>query len=251
MELAALVLVAFAAGLIDSIAGGGGLLQVPGLYVVLGDGIPALVFGTNKGSSVAGTAVATLRYARAGTMPWREVSPAAVVALPFALAGAAAVSALSPSILRPVVLVMLFAVFVFTVRKPDVGRAAVEVPRSTAIVRSLALGASLGFYDGFFGPGTGAFLMFGFVRGLGLDFLRATAGAKLVNLVTNLASLALFALNGHVRWDLAIPMGAANIAGAVLGTKLAILKGAPLVRHSFIAVVVALLTKLAWDALRM
>lgn len=250
MELVILLAVAFAAGFVDAIAGGGGLIQVPGLYVVLADSPPADVFGTNKASSIAGTLVATIRYARAGQMPWREVAPAALVALPAAFGGAALVRALDPSVLRPIVLALLVGVFVFTLVKPSLGDAKVELGAGAVRGRSLALGAVMGFYDGFFGPGTGTFLMFGFVRGLGLDFLRATSAAKLVNLATNLASLILFAMHGNVRWELGIPMAAANIGGALLGTRLALSRGAPLVRKVFVGVVGALLSKIAWDLVR-
>lgn len=250
MELAVLIVVAFFAGFVDAIAGGGGLLQVPGLHIFMeGASVPD-VFGTNKGSSIAGTAIATLRYARAGMLRLGPAAAAALISLPFSLFGAMTVRAVDPTILRPLVLVLLLAVFVFTLKRPALGEAAAGVSESVARRRSLALGAGLGFYDGFFGPGAGTFLVFGFVRGLGMDFLRATASAKLVNLATNVAALALFATHGNVRWHLAVPMAAANVAGALLGTKLAMKQGAPLVRKALLGVVVVLLGKIAFDLLR-
>lgn len=249
MELVSLALVAFFAGLVDAIAGGGGLLQVPGLQVFMqGAEIPD-VFGTNKGSSIAGTAIATWRYARAGALRLGPAGAAAIVSLPCSYLGAMAVRAIDPTVLRPLVFALLFAVFVFTLRRPSLGDAAANVPAELARRRALMLGAVLGFYDGFFGPGTGTFLVFGFVRLLGMDFLRATAAAKLVNLATNVAALALFAMHGNVRWHLALPMAAANVVGAVVGTRLAMQQGAPLVRKVFLAVVIVLLGKLAFDLL--
>jgi len=249
-ELLFLVAVAFAAGLIDAIAGGGGLVQVPGLYLALDNRPPADVFGTNKGSSIAGTAVATIRFIRAGMMPFREAAPAALAALPASALGAFTMTRLDPSVLRPIVLALLVGVFVFTLKRPDIGDRNEAVAADTARTRSIAIGAALGFYDGFFGPGTGTFLVFAFVRLLGLDFLRATAAAKLVNLATNFAAIALFASRGHVLWSIAIPMAVANIGGAIVGTKLAIERGAPLVRKAFVTMAFAMLTKIAWDFAR-
>ncbi len=253
MELAILVVIAFVAGFVDAIAGGGGLLQVPGLALVLEGAPTADVFGTNKGSSIAGTAIATLRYARAGALPLRAIAPAALASLPAAYGGAMAVRSVDPTVLRPVVLALLVGVFAFTLARPEIGTVPDGTPPlrpAVAARRSIALGIALGFYDGFFGPGTGTFLVFGFVRGLRMDFLRATGAAKLVNLATNLAALVLFGFHGNVRWDFAVPMAAANVCGAMLGTRLALREGAPLVRKAFLGLVVVLLSKIAYDLVR-
>lgn len=249
-ELPFLIVVAFAAGLVDAIAGGGGLVQLPGLYVAFPERPPADVFGTNKGSSIAGTLVATIRFARAGVLPIRAAAPAALAALPASALGAYAMTRLDPGTLRPIVLALLVAVFVFTLRKPDLGAPEPASEAPPDLLRAVGIGAALGFYDGFFGPGTGTFLVFAFVRALHLDFLRATAAAKLVNLATNAAALVTFALHDHVILAAVVPMAAANIGGAVVGTRLALRDGAPIVRKVFVVVALGLMLRIAWDVVR-
>lgn len=237
------------AGCLDAIVGGGGLVLVPALFSLYPAAAPATLFGTNKGAAIWGTAWATAQYARRVTMNWRTLAPAAAAALAGSFAGAWAVTQVPGTGLRRALPVVLLAVLVYTVARKDLGR--VHAPRlGPAAERGVAaaIGAALGFYDGFFGPGTGSFLVFLLVRLLGYDFLHASAGAKLINTATNAAALTLFAATGHVWWPLALAMAVANVGGSLLGSRLALKHGAGFVRGVFIVVVGALILRTGYDA---
>ena len=247
-ELAVLLVAAFGAGLVDAVAGGGGLIQVPALFSALPLEAPATVFGTNKGSSVFGTAYAAWRYARRVDLPWRIALPAAAAALMCSFVGAATVAWLPKDVVRPVILLLLVAVAVYTALHRDFGIASANVPQR-GILSVLAVGAVLGFYDGFFGPGMGSFLIFAFVRWFGLDFLRASAAAKIVNGSTNLAALAYFVPTGHVLWGIALSMALFNIGGALVGARLAIRRGSTFVRGFFLLATMLLIVKFGHDTI--
>jgi hypothetical protein len=247
MLLALACTAAFCAGLVDAVAGGGGLIQLPALLVIYPDTPAAILLGTNKASSLAGTTSALLRYARAVPIPWRDAAPAAFAAFLGSFAGAHFATRLPAAAMRPLVIVLLALVAIYTFLRRDLGSAPSE-PRARGIGPAVALGAFLGFYDGFFGPGTGSFLLFGFVMLLGLDFLRASASSKLVNFATNIAALVSFAASGNVRWEIALPMAVCNVVGSQIGTRLALARGSGFVRQLFLTVVTALLVKLGWDA---
>lgn len=237
---------AFGAGLVDAVAGGGGLIQVPALFSVLPQEVPATIFGTNKCSSVFGTANAAWRYARRIELPWRIALPVAAVAFLFSFVGAATVAWLPRDVVRPVILVLLVAVVVYTAWHRDFGTPLpAAAPRGS--LSKLAIGAVLGFYDGFFGPGMGSFLIFAFVRWFGLDFLRASAAAKVVNGSTNLAALFYFAPSGHVLWGLGLSMALFNIAGAQVGARLAIRRGNGFVRGVFLFATFLLIARFGSD----
>jgi len=242
---------AFLAGLMDAIAGGGGLILVPALFAVMPGEAPAVLLGTNKMSSIAGTLMATLRYAWTVPIEWKAIIPAAVVAGLGALAGARTVSLLDPGILRPLIVVLLVVVAVYTVTRRNFG----GHPGQGRLLRHQrlalpALAGLAGFYDGFFGPGAGSFILFGLVHWFGYDFLRGAAAAKVLNLATNFGALVLFAATDNVLYAAALPMAACSIVGALIGAQLAIKKGAPFIRAAFLLVVIALILKLAWDWLR-
>ena len=249
MELLVVAVASLFAGLIDSIVGGGGLILVPALFAMFPQTHPATLFGTNKSASIWGTAVATWQYSRRVQIQWQAIVPAAGAGFLGSLAGAWVVTQIDPGFLRRLLPFILLAVLLYTLARKEMGRS--HQPRFTgrdeAFVAS-AIGLVIGFYDGFFGPGTGSFLVFLFVRALGYDFLNASASAKLVNTATNLSALTLFALKGHVWWHFALVMAAANIAGSLLGTRLALRHGAGFVRGVFIVVVTALILKTAYDA---
>jgi uncharacterized membrane protein YfcA len=249
MELLIVSFASLAAGFVDSIVGGGGLILVPALFAVFPTTHPATLFGVNKGASVWGTAVATAQYARRVNLRWVTLLPAAAAGFTGALTGAWLVTVISPGFLRKTLPFVLLAVLLYTLAKKELGRH--HTPRLTGHTETLAacsIGLVLGFYDGFFGPGTGSFLVFLFVRWLGYDFLNASASAKLINTATNLAALAVFAYKGHVWWHFALTMAVANVMGSVLGTRLALKHGAGFVRVVFIGVVSALILKTGFDA---
>jgi uncharacterized membrane protein YfcA len=249
-DLILLLTAALFAGFIDAVAGGGGLIQVPALLVALPAESPATVFGTNKLSSIFGTGNAAVRYARRIALPWSIALPAAAAAFVFSFAGAMAVAWLPKGVVRPLVLGLLALVLVYTVIKPDFG--AVSGPRlAPGLERQWALwvGAVLGFYDGFFGPGAGSFMIFAFVHWFRLDFLHASSAAKVVNFSTNAAALAYFAPSGHVLWVTGLAMAVFNIAGALLGARLALRHGSGFVRWIFILVASVLIARLGYDTL--
>jgi uncharacterized membrane protein YfcA len=247
LELLLLGSVAFFAGAVDAVVGGGGLIQIP---VLLGHfpqvAIPTL-FGTNKLSSIAGTGASLWQYARTVRIPWFVVLPAALAALVGAWLGAAVVAWLPREAMRPLVMVLMLAVALYTFRRKELGHAPTRELHPSDRWRAAAFGAAIGFYDGFFGPGTGSFLIFGFVRLFGMDFLRASASAKLVNVATNLSAIAFFASHGPLLWGIGLTMAVCNLAGAQVGTRLAVRHGSGFVRKAFLAVVTVLIGKLGWE----
>ncbi|MGF1644448.1 MAG: sulfite exporter TauE/SafE family protein [Thiotrichales bacterium] len=244
-SLALLLGAAFLAGLFDAAVGGGGLIQVPALFALLPQMAPAALLGTNKLASIFGTLSAVVHYSRALRLDWRFLRLAAPVALVGALAGASVVAWLPVNWVRPLVLVLLVLILVRTWRDGRRGLTATGAPTRPRFV-ALATGAGIGFYDGFFGPGTGSFLIFVFVRWLGQDFLHASAHAKVVNASTNLGALIYFAATDHVLWLLGFAMTTLNIAGAQVGTRIALRGGAALVRQLFFLLCIVLILRLSW-----
>ena len=252
LDLLWVTLAAGLAGFVDAIVGGGGLILLPTLFAVHPSALPATLFGTNKAAAIGGTAWACSQYARRVTMNWGTLAPAAVTALLASFAGAWLVTMVPATGLRKALPLVLLGVLLYTLWRKDLGRVHAPhlSPRREAL-RGSAIGAGIGFYDGFFGPGTGSFFVFLLVRGLGYDFLHASAGAKLLNTATNLAAIALFAAKGHVWWHVAAVMAVANVIGSLLGARLALRHGAGFVRGIFIAVVSLLILRTGWDALRL
>lgn len=250
LDILLLATAAAAAGFVDAVAGGGGLIQVPVLFTVLPGEVPATLFGTNKGSSIVGTASATWRYARRLPLPWEIALPAAATALVFSYGGAATVAWLPREVVRPLVLALLLAVFLYSALRPAFGAGGGRGLAGRQVRWAAAgAGAVLGFYDGFFGPGAGSFMIFAFVWLFGLDFLRASSAAKVVNLATNAAALAYFGPQGNVLWLTALTMAAFNLAGAAVGTRLALRHGGRFVRSMFLFVTAVLIVKFGYDTL--
>jgi uncharacterized membrane protein YfcA len=247
LEILALSAVALVAGTVDAIAGGGGLLTVPAL---LWAGLPPhLALATNKGQSTFGSLAALVRFARGGLVDGRRAAVTFPLGAAGSLAGAALVLAVPPAALRPVVIALLAfaAVFVGLRRGKPAASAARAASRPAALAVAGAAAAAIGAYDGFFGPGTGTFLIVAFSGLLGDPLARASASAKVVNFASNLAALLLFAARGAVVWPLALPMAAAQLAGGWIGAHLAVRRGDALVRGVVVAVTLALAAKLAWD----
>jgi uncharacterized protein len=232
--------------------GGGGLIQVPALFAGYAASSPAVLLGTNKLGSICGTTGAVLRYMRVVRIPWRALLPAAAVAFVAALAGASLVSALSPALFRPLVPAMLTVVLLYVLWHRDLG--ARHAPIAFSFRRGcLALTAigGIGLYDGFFGPGTGSFLMLLFIRLYGFDFLHASAGARALNVATNAGALLFFGIHGEIHWGLGVALGVCNAAGGVLGAHTAIKHGSRFVRLAYITIVIALIAKTGADAWRL
>jgi uncharacterized membrane protein YfcA len=248
VELLLAALASGLAGFIDAIVGGGGLVLLPALFGIYPQLPPATLMGTNKGAAVWGTAWATAQYARRVRLNWRTLLPGVCAALAGAFAGAWTVTVIDPSALRKALPFVLLAVLLYTLKRKDLGQH--HAPRFVGGHEAgvtAAVGALVGFYDGFFGPGTGSFFVFLFVRGLGYDFLHASASAKLLNTATNFAALLLFTWKGHVWWQVALLLAVANVAGSLVGTRLALRHGAGFVRAVFLIVVGLLILKTGYD----
>ena len=249
VELALVTLASLAAGFVNSVAGGGGLIQIPVFFGLFPTAPPATLFGTSKASMVWGTAWAAGSYIRHVRLPTRTLIPAILMALAGGLAGAWLVTQVSADWLRKLLPVMLTLVLVASLWTKDLGR--VHAPdhasrREPAMAAAIAGG--LGMYDGFFGPGTGSFFIFLFIKLLGYDFLHAVAFAKILNTATNLSALVCLGLTGNVWWHFMPVMAVANVCGSFLGTRTALRHGTRFIRPMFLAVVAVLILKTARDA---
>ena len=239
-----LLAASFFAGFIDSIAGGGGLIQLPALLIGLPKSETAEVLGTNKLSAVFGTTTAAALYRKQIKPDPKILIAMGVPAFLGSAGGAVLASKIPTSSMRPMVLVLLIIVAVYTWFKPDLGKFENlrHLPKRRVQIAVLA-GIVIGFYDGIFGPGTGSFLMLILVASLGYAFITASAIAKVVNVATNVGAIMVFGINGAVLWQIGIILGIANITGAVIGARLAIKGGSTLVRKVFLLVTVALIVK--------
>ena len=249
MEYLYLCSLAFLAGFIDAMAGGGGLIQLPALFLFLPLDLAknaTAILGTNKFSSICGTGLAIIQYRKQIQIPWLLVLPTSVVAFIFSFLGAKTVSFLPTAFLKPMVFVLLALVAIYTILKPNLG---LETRRkhSHEIWIGICIGMIIGFYDGFFGPGTGSFLTLAFVGLIGLDFLSATASTKVVNFSTNLSAVIFFAVTGNIYYTYALPMALCNMTGAFIGTRLAVYKGSRFVRLVFLFVIFFMIVRFAWD----
>lgn len=239
-----LLLASFFAGFVDSIAGGGGLIQLPALLIGLPKSTTAEVLGTNKLSAVFGTTTAATLYRKQIKPDPKILIAMGVPAFLGSAGGAVLASKIPTSSMRPMVLVLLIVVAIYTWFKPDLGKFENLKHRSGKRVQIAALaGAVIGFYDGIFGPGTGSFLMLILVASLGYAFITASAIAKVVNVATNVGAILVFGIHGAVIWQIGIIMGMANITGAIIGSRLAIKGGSTLVRKVFLLVTIALIIK--------
>jgi uncharacterized protein len=250
LTLVLLGLAALAAGWVDAVVGGGGLIQLPALLVGLPGATPQQVLATNKLASICGTTGSAITYGRRVRPPWRPAALMAAAALAGSAAGAALSGLLPIRVFRPLVLGLLIAVAWYTWRRPELGRSAGR-PRvgRPHLVGMAGTGALLGGYDGLFGPGTGSFLVFSLVSLFGYAFLPASATAKVVNAATNLGALAVFVPAGAPLWRIGLIMGGANLAGAYLGARTAVARGSGFVRMVFLLVVAALVLRLGLDVL--
>jgi len=242
--LALLFFAGLSAGFIDAIAGGGGLISVPAL---LWAGLPPqIALGTNKMQSTWGTLLAVSRYARAGLVRWNEVRLAVLVTFVFAMLGTYVVTQVSNEVLKKIVPWLLLSIAGYAMLSPRFGQQSVRARLSPGVFACLG-GSVLGFYDGFFGPGTGSFWTVACLSLLGLELTRATAYTKVANLTSNVASLLVFIFAARIRYDIAAVMIAGQLIGARLGSGMVIRHGAPFIRIVFLIVVFAMVAKLLWD----
>ncbi|WP_168384180.1 sulfite exporter TauE/SafE family protein [Acinetobacter indicus] len=243
-----LIVFAFMAGAIDAAVGGGGLIQIPALMSSLPQVAPATVFGTNKLASIFGTASAAFSYLKQVRLPWKLLGVIALCSFISSFLGAASVTLIPVAFLKPFVLIMLIVIAIYTFTKKQFGRVHIQQKLNAKMLILAALGSLLiGFYDGIFGPGTGSFFIFFFIRYLSVDFLHASALSKIGNFTTNLAALSFFVPTGHVLFQLGACMAVANILGSLLGVRLALKYGSGFIRIVFLILVSVLIIRMAYQ----
>lgn len=239
---------AFAAGFIDAIVGGGGLVQTPVLFMTFPQYSVATLLGTTKIPSFSGTAVSLYQYSKHVTIQWKLVFWIALTAFAAAMTGSWAVTFISNAAFKPIILVCLIVVAIYTYSKKNFGQhQEKDVSFKQALFRGMISALLIGFYDGFIGPGTGSFLVLVFISLLHFDFMHASAHAKTVNLATNIASITFFVSTGHVLFEIALPMAMCNMLGGFVGTRYALLKGNAFIRVFFLVVVCGTILRFAYD----
>jgi len=243
-----LFLAAGFAGLVDALAGGGGLVQLPALLVGLPNTPTATILGTNKLPSFFGTTSAVYTYIRRLKPDIALTSAMALPAFVGSMSGASVAALIPKEVFKPIILVALICVATYTWRKKELGlNQEIKYSRPIRLLIAAFAGLFLGFYDGIFGPGTGSFLLLILVATLGYAFLQASVTAKIVNWSTNLGALLIFGYNSQIIWTLGLIMATANITGAIIGARLAIKGGSTLIRKAFLLVTCLLIIRLAFD----
>lgn len=241
------VVAGFAAGWIDAVVGGGGLLQLPAVLLIPGIS-PLQALATNKMGSIFGTTTSAVTYYRRVKPDLRTALPMAAVAMCGSLGGAALAANLPASVFKPIIVAALVAVALFTAFKPNIGElTALRHTGHRHYILAALIGGVIGFYDGLIGPGTGTFLIIALVSLMGYAFLEASAKAKIVNVATNAGALMFFLPHGSILWGLGLVLGGANMAGGYLGARTAVKQGNKFIRVVFLVVVAALIVKLGID----
>ncbi len=247
-DLIILCIAAFAAGFIDAIVGGGGLVQTPATLITLPQYPVATLLGTTKIPSFTGTSIASYQYAKRIKVQWKLLAIMCSIALIAAIIGSYTVSIVSNRFMKPVIFCVLIAVAVYTYTKKDFGTASEKnLHAKHEFLYGSVFAIILGFYDGFIGPGAGSFLILFFIGVLGFDFLKASAHAKFVNLATNIGSIIYFSGSGHILYHYAIPMAACNVSGSFLGARLALIKGNRFIRIFFLLVIAGTIIRFGYD----
>ncbi len=241
-------IIGFAAGFLDSIVGGGGLIATPAMLNLFPSFNILQIIATNRTSSIAGTSVAAWNYLKTGHIPLKVLFFAGISACVAALVGAELATYIAPKILKSIVLVIIVILAIYTFFKKDFGQeeklryTAEQLPFVAAMI-----GAICGFYNGLIGPGTGTILVFVFVSMTGMSFLKASAISKTTNVSGDIGSWAILCYKGYVFWQAAIPLVIGNMIGSYIGSKLAIFKGSKFIRIIFLGVVTALIVKVLYD----
>ena len=243
-----LIFIAFFAGAIDAAVGGGGLIQIPALMGALPHTSTATIFGTNKLASICGTASAAFSYLRQVKLEWKLLAVVAITACMSSFGGAACVSMIPQEVLKPFVLFMLIVIAIYTLIKKQFGQHHVQQQLTTKMLILAGIGGlTIGFYDGIFGPGTGSFFIFFFIKYLNFDFLHASALSKIGNFMTNFAALSFFVPTGHILLSLGLMMAVANVCGSLVGVKMTLKYGSGFIRILFLILVSILICRLAYQ----
>ncbi|WP_375055184.1 TSUP family transporter [Zobellella sp. DQSA1] len=244
LTLGLLALAALLAGFIDAIAGGGGLITIPAL---LATGMPpTMALATNKLQSSFGAFSATLYYLRRGLIDWRSMKWAVACTFVGSVLGTLLVQRIDASLLQKVLPFLLAAFALYFLFSPRIGDED-RHRRLGMIPFALLVGTGVGFYDGFFGPGTGSFFALGFIALAGFSMARATAHTKLLNFTSNIASLLFFILGGQVAWVVGLSMALGQIVGARLGSKMVVTRGTSIIRPMLVTVSLVMSVRLLWQ----
>lgn len=250
-DISIFIIIAFAslfAGFIDAIVGGGGLIQFPAFMILFPNTSVPTAFGTNKIAGLSGTSIAAVQYAKRVKFNWRLLTMTAITSFVFSFIGAKLVSRIDVDVLKPFIFFVLIAIAIYTFKKKDFGTMATkQIADDKKYFYGIILGILIGFYDGFLGPGTGSFLVLGFVALLGFEFLEASAYAKVINCVTNISALYVFISQGNYILEIAIIMAVFNVLGSVIGSRMAILKGNTFIRKIFLFVVCIMIIRYGYD----
>ena len=250
MELSTILflcLIAFLAGYVDAVVGGGGLIQVPAGLILMPTQAVSTVIGTLKVPSFIGTCFATYQYLQKVKIPLLRILLFTSIAFASAFSGSLLLTRMSNQFMKPVIFFVLLVMAIYTFTKKDLGQSLQKEDIKYATIKGVMICLFIGFYDGFIGPGAGSLFVLAFISILGYDFLHASAHAKIVNLSTNLGSLILFIGKGVILWPVAIPMSICNATGGFFGSRMALKKGNQFIRKIFLIVIVATLLRLGYD----
>jgi len=243
-----LVISTFVAGFIDAVVGGGGLIQLPALLIQLPQTVVPVILGTNKIAALTGTSLAAQRYARHITFDYRLLAVVGLFAFLFARLGALSLHFFNPEILKPLIFILLLLIAIYTFIKKDLGQiSSKKLTLQKQLIYGSLLAMIVGFYDGFIGPGTGSFLVLGFVVLLGFEFLQASAYAKLINVVTNVSALFVFVQQGNYLLELAMLLSLSNGVGSLIGSITALKRGNGFIRKIFLVLVIIMLFRYGFD----
>ncbi len=252
LTLLLLSVLAFIAGFIDAVVGGGGLIQLPALLITLPNSPLPTIFGTNKIAALSGTSMAAIQYARKIRLNLNLLISISLSAFIASYYGAKTVSIINPATLKPIILVILIAIAIYTFVKKDLGKLVTrQLTHSKQLFFGISIGLIIGFYDGFFGPGTGSFFVLAFVLILGFEFVQASAYAKIVNCMTNISALIVFIRQGNFILGIAVLMAVFNIAGGILGSRMALRRGNSFIRIFFLIVVTILIIRYGYDVIKL
>lgn len=248
LVIISLILLSFVAGFIDAIVGGGGLIQLPALLINMPNQPLLTLFGTNKIAALTGTSVAAYQYSRRIKFDYKLLITISFFSFVASFLGAKAVSFIKVEKLKPIILIILILIAIYTFIKKDLGSVQTkQLARNKQILFGSIIGIVVGFYDGFFGPGTGSFFVLGFVVILGFEFVNASAYSKIINCMTNISALIVFIKNGDYILEIAILMSVFNIVGSLIGSRIALKKGNGFVRIIFLVIVSIMILRYGYD----
>ena len=250
MEISTIILlclIAFLAGYVDAVVGGGGLIQVPAGLILMPTQPVSTVIGSLKVPSFIGTCFATYQYLQRVKIPILRILLFTSIAFTAAYSGSLLLTSISSQFMKPVIFFVLLAMAIYTFTKKELGQSVKKDQIKFPMLKGIFICLLIGFYDGFIGPGAGSLFVLAFIAILGYDFMQASAHAKIVNLSTNLGSLILFIGKGVILWPVAIPMSICNATGGFFGSRMALKKGNQFIRKIFLIVIVATLVRLGYD----